>query len=70
MQRIFLLALLESGCVTQAARVVGMSRSSAHRLRARLAGTQFDRHWANALLFHAQRLADPLAPDRPPRPRA
>ncbi|WP_232037340.1 hypothetical protein [Sphingobium amiense] len=55
--------------MTQAARVVGMSRSSAHRLRARLAGTHFDRHWANALLFHAQRLADPLAPERPRPPR-
>jgi len=42
-QRIFLAALLDSGSVAHAARAAGMSRSSAHRLRARLAGTPFDR---------------------------
>ncbi|MBN2970472.1 hypothetical protein JW805_00390 [Roseomonas aeriglobus] len=66
-QRIFLTALLDSGCVSQAARAAGMSRSSAHRLRARLAGTPFVRHWDAVLTEHARRLADPFA--RPPAPQ-
>jgi AraC-like DNA-binding protein len=61
-QRIFLAALLDSGSVAQAARAAGMSRSSAHRLRARLAGTPFVRTWDQALALHARRLADPFAP--------
>lgn len=60
-QRIFLAALLESGSVAGAARAAGMSRSSAHRLRARLAGTPFDRGWDQALAEHARRTADPFA---------
>ncbi|MDB5680043.1 LysR family transcriptional regulator [Sphingomonas bacterium] len=60
-QRIFLAALLDSGSVAHAARAAGMSRSSAHRLRARLAGTPFDRVWGQALAEHARRLADPFA---------
>jgi hypothetical protein len=67
-QRLFLAALLEYGSVGRAARVAGMSRSSAHRLRARLPGTEFDRIWANALALHAARLADPFAPPAPSRP--
>jgi hypothetical protein len=62
-QRIFLLALLETGSVGRAARAAGMSRSSAHRLRQRLAGTPFDRTWTHLLALHASRLADPFAPD-------
>lgn len=62
-QRVFLHALLDTGSVARAARAAGMSRSSAHRLRARLAGTPFDRTWDHALAVHAQRLADPFAPD-------
>jgi len=62
-QRIFLAALLEIGSVARAARAAGMSRSSAHRLRARLAGTPFDRLWDHALALHARRMADPFAPD-------
>lgn len=62
-QRIFLHALLETGSVARAARAAGMSRSSAHRLRARLAGTTFDRTWDHVLALHARRLADPFAPD-------
>lgn len=62
-QRIFLHALLETGSVARAARAAGMSRSSAHRLRLRLAGTMFDRTWHHALTTHAQRLADPFASD-------
>lgn len=59
-QRIFLMALADTGCVAAAARAAGMSRFSAHRLRKRLAGTPFDRHWAEALRLHAARLADPF----------
>ena len=70
-QRIFLAALAETGSVARAARAAGMSRSSAHRLRARLPGTPFDRAWSQALSLHARRLSDPFAPDplAPPRPR-
>ena len=66
-QRRFLAALLETGNISHAAQMVGMSRSSAHRLRDRLAGTGFDRSWASALALHAARLTDPLAPIRPRR---
>lgn len=62
-QRRFLTVLLATGNVTQAARAVGMSPASAHRLRRRLAGTPFDRTWANALALHAQSLADPFNAD-------
>ncbi|WP_245841829.1 LysR family transcriptional regulator [Sphingomonas lenta] len=73
-QRIFLAALLETGSVSRAARAAGMSRSSAHRLRTRLAGTTFDRLWDQALAVHAQRMADPFAAQAedgasPARPR-
>lgn len=60
-QRRFLTSLLATGNVTQAARAAGMSPASAHRLRRRLAGTPFDRTWANALALHAQSLADPFS---------
>ncbi|WP_375187277.1 LysR family transcriptional regulator [Sphingobium yanoikuyae] len=60
-QRTFLTALYQSGSVAQAARMVGMSPSSAHRLRRRLAGTAFDRDWSNALALHGQAMADPIA---------
>ncbi|WP_423606552.1 LysR family transcriptional regulator [Sphingomonas sp. MS122] len=62
-QRIFLAALLETGSVARAADAAGMSRSSAQRLRRRLAGTPFDRSWDQVLAVHARRLADPLGPD-------
>lgn len=61
-QRIFLAALLEDGSVARAAQAAGMSRSSAQRLRRRLAGTPFDHIWDRALAEHARRLADPFAP--------
>ena len=60
-QRIFLVALHDTGCVAAAARAAGMSRSSAHRLRARLAGTPFVRTWDSVLADHRRRLADPFA---------
>lgn len=59
-QRRFLTHLLASGNVTQAARAVGMSPASAHRLRRRLSGSVFDRTWSHALALHAQSLADPF----------
>ena len=62
-QRAFLYELLETGSVAHAARAVGMSRSSAHRLRARLAGTLFDRTWSHVLRRHAEQLADPFGTD-------
>lgn len=67
-QRRFLTYLLASGNVTQAARAVGMSPASAHRLRRRLAGSVFDRTWSHALALHAQSLADPFTD--PVRPHA
>ena len=66
-QRLFLTSLLATGNVTQAACAAGMSPASAHRLRRRLAGTPFDRTWANALALHAQSLADAFSSD-PARP--
>lgn len=57
----FLTQLLESGSVAQAARAVGLSRSSIYRLRERLDGTAFDRSWDQALRLHAERMADPLS---------
>lgn len=60
-QRRFLTHLLATGNVTQAARFAGMSPASAHRLRRRLAGTPFDRTWAQALALHAENMADPFA---------
>lgn len=69
-QRIFLAALLETGSVVRAARAAGMSRSSAHRLRQRLAGTVFDRTWDQALVHYARRTADPFLTDAPRKPVA
>ncbi|WP_108810991.1 hypothetical protein [Sphingorhabdus sp. Alg231-15] len=47
--RAFLEALAASGSVTAAAATVYMSRDSAYKLRARLAGTPFDLAWEAAL---------------------
>jgi hypothetical protein len=69
-QRIFLAALLETGSVAHAARAAGMSRSSAHRLRQRLAGTVFDRVWDQALAHYARRTADPFMTHAPRHPVA
>ncbi len=60
---IFLAALVETGNIARSARAAGMSRSNAHALRNRLAGTPFDHARARALKLHAARLADPFAPD-------
>ena len=61
-QTAFLGVLIDTGCVGHAAQAVGMSRSSAYRLRARLAGTPFVRDWDRALAIYTKRMADPLAP--------
>ncbi|WP_295631077.1 LysR family transcriptional regulator [Novosphingobium sp.] len=45
----FLMELRATRSVTKAARVVGMSRNSAYRLRARQRGSGFDAAWAAAL---------------------
>lgn len=66
-QRKFLVALMETGSVAEAAQAAGLSRSSAHRLRQRLAGTPFDLAWDQALAHCARRLADPLDLAPPPR---
>lgn len=47
----FLRALAATRSVSEAARAAGMSRQSAYRLRARLAGSPFDRAWELALRF-------------------
>ncbi|CAM8671976.1 LysR family transcriptional regulator [Sphingobium sp.] len=60
-QRLFLTTLFACGSVARSARAAGMSPSSAHRLRRRLAGTAFDRDWSHALTLHARALADPIA---------
>jgi hypothetical protein len=65
-QRIFLVALLDFGCVARAARAAGMSRSSAYALRRRLAGTAFARTWDEVLARHAARQADPFSADAYP----
>jgi len=64
--------LLQTGSVRHAARAVGLSPSSAHRLRRRLAGTEFDRNWEEALLLYDQLTTRPLSIDLGagvPRPR-
>jgi len=61
LQARFIAALMQSGSVRTAARAVGMSPSSAHRLRARLKGTEFDANWEEALRMHDYYRAHPLA---------
>jgi hypothetical protein len=64
LQARFLGILMETGSVRHAAGAVGMSPSSAHRLRRRFVGTEFDRNWREALLLHDQLMARPLAFDQ------
>jgi len=63
LQASFLGTLLQTGSVRHAARAVGLSPSSAHRLRRRLAGTDFDRNWEEALMLHDQLMTRPLSMD-------
>ena len=57
-QHDFIAALAESGCVTEACRAVGMSPSSAYRLRTRPAAGAFRQSWDIALDFAIRRLTD------------
>ncbi|MEA3390899.1 hypothetical protein [Sphingobium sp. CCH11-B1] len=61
LQARFVAALMQTGSVRAAARAVGMSPSSAHRLRGRLKGTEFDANWDEALRIHDYYRAHPLA---------
>ena len=63
LQASFLGTLLQTGSVRHAARAVGLSPSSAHRLRRRLAGTEFDRNWDEALMLYDQLMTRPLSMD-------
>ena len=54
----FLRALASSHSVSQAARMVGMSRQSAYALRARLKGEPFDLAWHAALRCRLDELAE------------
>lgn len=54
----FIDALAASGCVTDAARTVGMSVRSAYRLRAHPEAGSFRRAWDEALEFAIQHLQD------------
>ena len=57
-QHDFIRALAESACVTEACAAVGLSPSSAYRLRAMPAATAFRQAWDIALDYAVRRLAD------------
>lgn len=57
-QAAFLRALASTHCVAKAAREVGVGRSSAYRLRARLKGEAFDLAWQAALTCGLDALSD------------
>jgi hypothetical protein len=57
-QRQFLDALADSGCVSIAARAVGMSKESAYRLRRRAGAEGFARAWDGAIAHGIRRLGD------------
>jgi hypothetical protein len=56
----FIEFLAETGSVSQAAEMVGMSRQSAYMLRSRMIGQPFDVAWEGALEFGIQQLAHQL----------
>jgi hypothetical protein len=56
----FIEFLAETGSVSHAADMVGMSRHSAYRLRSRMIGQPFDVAWEGALEFGIQQLAHQL----------
>lgn len=56
-QRKFIEALADTGCVSEAARVAGVSAWSAYRFRRRAGAEGFDSAWASALTIATQRLA-------------
>jgi hypothetical protein len=57
-QRLFILTLSETACVTDACAAVAMSRRSAYRLRARPDAFAFAEAWDQAIRLGAQRLVD------------
>lgn len=57
-QHDFIVALAESGCVTEAARSVGKTATTAYRLRARPDAGAFRQAWDIALDFAIRRLSD------------
>ncbi|HEX7781736.1 MAG TPA: LysR family transcriptional regulator [Sphingobium sp.] len=67
-QRIFLVALSDTGNVVRAAQAAGMTARSAHRLRERLAGTPFDRAWSQAIAHVARMQGNPFDPALMPTP--
>lgn len=56
-QRIFLTALTETGCISDACKAAGVSARSAYRLRARPDALSFADAWDEALLVSVTRLA-------------
>ena len=62
-QRRFIETLADTGLVTAAAKAVGMSRESAHRLRRAAHGAAFARAW-DAARHHAGALIEDIAFDR------
>jgi hypothetical protein len=57
-QHDFIVALAESGCVTEAAKAVGMTTRGAYRLRARPDASAFRQAWDIALDYAIRRLTD------------
>jgi len=57
--RIFLATLSETGNVTHAAAMAGMSRTGAQKLRQRLAGQPFDEAWDRAIAHYNRMIGDP-----------
>ena len=57
-QRIFILALSESGCVSRAARAVGKAPRSAYRLLEADGAEEFAEAWDNAIAFGIERLRE------------
>jgi hypothetical protein len=57
-QRLFLETLADTGCVTDAAEMVGMSTASAYRLRRRAGAEAFTRAWDSAIAHAIRRLTD------------
>jgi len=55
-QRTFLVALAETGCISEACRLAGISARSAYRLRAHALGARFAEVWDAALRYATARL--------------
>ncbi len=55
-QRTFLTALAETGCISEACRLTGITARSAYRLRAHALGTTFAEAWDQALRYATAKL--------------